>query len=442
MPTLQQCDFLIIGGGIAGASVGHWLAPHGRVVLLERESQPGYHTTGRSAATFMESYGTPQVRALTMASRAFFESPPAGFSDNPLLGPRGALMVASPGQEAPLEKYWDELRRIDPRARRLDAAQTCTLVPVLRPEKVIGSVLDPGAADMDVHAIHQGYLRGLRSAGGEVVCGAPVTQLYRDCAAWRAHAGEHVYQAPVVLNAAGAWVDQVARLADVAVLGLKPLRRSAFIFAPPDGTTCATWPLVIGMDEDWYFKPDAGMLLGSPANADEVEPQDIQPEELDIALGIHRIEQATTMTIRRPTHTWAGLRSFVADGDLVGGFDPQASGFFWVAAQGGYGIQNLGRDGRSLRRTGARFATARTHRRFRTDAGHAVAGTPARRAGRHASACLSAGLSQPSRNQELTPCASSADPSPPRPTPSRRCRPDWHRSATAATTRPASTQTR
>ena len=339
MQSVHQCDFLIIGGGIAGASVGHWLAPHGRVVLLERESQPGYHTTGRSAATFMESYGTPQVRALTMASRAFFEHPPSGFSDSPLLGPRGALMVASPGQEAMLERYWDELRRIDPQARLLDAAQTCALVPVLRAEKVIGSVLDPGAADMDVHAIHQGYLRGLRGAGGEVVCNAPVTRLYRDGQAWRAHAGERIYQAPVLLNAAGAWADKVARLAGVATLGLKPLRRSAFIFAPPEGTASAAWPLVVGMSEDWYFKPDAGMLLGSPANADEVEPQDIQPEELDIALGIHRIEEMTTMAIRRPTHTWAGLRSFVADGDLVGGFDPLVPGFFWVAAQGGYGIQ-------------------------------------------------------------------------------------------------------
>ena len=140
MQTVHQCDFLIIGGGIAGASVGHWLAPHGRVVLIERESQPGYHTTGRSAATFMESYGTPQVRALTMASRAFFEHPPAGFCDSPLLGPRGALMVASPRQEALLAKHWDGLRRIDPQARLLDAAQTCALVPVLRAEKVIGSV--------------------------------------------------------------------------------------------------------------------------------------------------------------------------------------------------------------------------------------------------------------------------------------------------------------
>ncbi|MFC5499464.1 NAD(P)/FAD-dependent oxidoreductase [Caenimonas terrae] len=341
-PTLaaaRRADFLVIGGGIAAASVGHWLAPHGSVVLLERESQPGYHSTGRSAALFMESYGTPQVRALTMASRAFFDHPPAGFAEHPLLSPRGALMVATPGQEHALQQWWDVLRSVTPRARRLTPAQACALVPVLRPDKVAGAVLEPDAADMDVHAIHQGYLRGLRRAGGSVVCDAEVTGLRRDGGLWRVQAGGQTYEAPVLLNAAGAWADRVAALAGIPALGLQPRRRSAFIFAPPAGVDAAPWPMAIGVGEDWYFKPDAGMLLGSPANADPVDPQDVQPEELDIALAIHRIEEMTTLQIRRPTRTWAGLRSFVDDGDLVGGFDPAAPGFFWVAAQGGYGIQ-------------------------------------------------------------------------------------------------------
>lgn len=336
---MQQADFLVIGAGIAGASVGYWLAPHGKVVVLERESQPGYHSTGRSAALFMESYGTPQVRALTMASRAFLEQPPAGFTEHPVLSPRGALIVASPGQEALLQAQWQVLHAMTPNARLLDAAQTCALVPVLRPDKVIGSVSDPDAADMDVHALHQGYLRGLRRAGGSVVGDAPVTSLQRRDGVWRVEAGAETYEAPVVLNAAGAWADDVARLAGVRPLGLQPRRRSAFIFAPPPGVDVRPWPMAIGVAEDWYFKPDAGMLLGSPANADPVEPQDVQPEELDIAIGIDRIEEMTTLAIRRPTRTWAGLRSFVADGDLVGGFAPDAQGFFWLAAQGGYGIQ-------------------------------------------------------------------------------------------------------
>jgi D-arginine dehydrogenase len=342
MPTTTQAreaDFLIIGGGIAAASVGHWLAPHARVILLERESQPGYHSTGRSAALFMESYGTAQVRALTLASRGFFDQPPPGFAEHPLLSPRGALIVAEAGDEAHLEQWWSVLRQTTPRARRLDAAGACALCPVLRPERIVGAVFEPDAADMDVHAIHQGYLRGLKRAGGEVVCDAEVTALARQGDLWQVEAGGARYQAPVVINAAGAWCDVVAQLAGVPALGLQPKRRAAFIFAPPEGASVQSWPMTIGASEDWYVKPDAGMLLGSPANADPVDPSDVQPEELDIALAIHRIEEMTTLSIRRPTRTWAGLRSFVSDGDLVGGFDPAAPGFFWVAAQGGYGIQ-------------------------------------------------------------------------------------------------------
>ncbi|MGJ7546494.1 NAD(P)/FAD-dependent oxidoreductase [Variovorax sp. LT1R16] len=332
-------DYLVIGGGIAGASVAHWLAPHGRVILLERESQPGYHSTGRSAALFMESYGTPQVRALTLASRAFFDHPPEGFSEHPLLTPRGAMMVASEEHLPTLEAHWEVLRAMDIGAERLSREEALARVPALRPEQVAAAVYEPDAADMDVHAIHQGYLRGMRKAGGLLACDADVTAIERVGEGWRVTAGGKVYEAPVLLNAAGAWVDTIAQLAGVPPIGIEPRRRSALIFAAAEGADTAQWPMVYSADEGWYIKPDAGMLLGSPANADPVDPHDVQPEELDIAFAIHRIEEATTLSIRRPTRTWAGLRSFVADGDLVGGFEPSAPGFFWVAAQGGYGIQ-------------------------------------------------------------------------------------------------------
>jgi D-arginine dehydrogenase len=334
-----NADFIVIGAGIAGASVGYWLAPHGRVLLLERESQPGYHSTGRSAALFFESYGTPQVRALTAASRDFLAHPPDGFAEHPLLGPRGAMMVATHGEEAALQEHWDVLRAMSPHGRLLDATGACERTPVLRRERVLGAVFEPDAADMDVHAIHQGYLKGIRRAGGQLLCDAEVQALDRDRGVWRVRAGGEVHEAPVVLDAAGAWADVVGTLAGCRALGLEPRRRAAFIFAPPQGCDASRWPLTAGVEEGWYFKPDAGMLLGSPANADPVVPHDVQPEELDIALAIDRIQQMTTLTIRRPTRTWAGLRSFVADGDLVGGWDPQVEGFFWVAAQGGYGIQ-------------------------------------------------------------------------------------------------------
>ena len=337
MPRTADC--IIIGAGIAGASIGHSLAPHAKVLVLEREAQPGYHSTSRSAALFMESYETPQVRALTIASRPFFEAPPSGFADHPLLGRRGAMMVATHGQEAELHAHWAVLQPISPRGELLDAAGACALTPVLRRELVLGAVYEPDASDMDVHAIHQGFLRGVRRAGGAVVSDAEVKSLRRKGGIWQVQAGGESYEAPFVVNAAGGWADAIGALAGARPIGLQPRRRSAFIFAPPAGVACASWPMTAGIAEDWYFKPDAGQLLGSPANADPVAPHDVQPEEMDIALAIDRIERMTTLTLRRPARTWAGLRSFVADGDLVGGFDVELPGFFWVAAQGGYGIQ-------------------------------------------------------------------------------------------------------
>lgn len=332
-------DFLVIGAGIAGASAAYWLAPHGRVVVLEAEAQPGYHATGRSAALYLESYGTPQVRALTTASRAFLETPPPGFSEHPILSPRGALMFASPGGEAALDAHWQIVHGLSAAARRLDAAETLRMLPMLRPEKVAAGVIEPDAFDIDVHGLHQGYLRGMRRAGGTLVCDARVQGLDHRQGRWHVSTAAGDFTAPVVLNAAGAWADEVARLAGLPGIGLQPKRRSAFVFAPPAGLDVAHWPATMTVEEDWYIKPDAGMLLGSPANADPVAPHDVQPEEMDIALAIHRITEMTTLQIRRPARTWAGLRSFVADGDLVGGWDAAAPGFFWVAAQGGYGIQ-------------------------------------------------------------------------------------------------------
>lgn len=332
-------DFLILGAGIAGASIGHFLAPHGRCAMLERESQPGYHSTGRSAAQFIASYGPAQVRALSRASEPFFLNPPPGFAEAPLLTPRGLLTVAGPDEMQHLDEAWETLQQTSPRGVRLTAAEALAMVPALRPEKVTAALFEPDSFDMDVHAIHQGYLRGFRHAGGTLVRDAEVVAIERRNDLWhvRTSAGTE-YATPVLINAAGAWCDAVAQLAGVAPIGLVPKRRTAFTFLPPAGADTARWPLLLAADESFYMKPDAGALLASPVNQDPTHPQDVQPEELDIALGLHAIETWTTLT-PRPTHTWAGLRSFVADGELVGGFDTAATGFFWCAAQGGYGIQ-------------------------------------------------------------------------------------------------------
>jgi len=332
-------DFIVIGAGIAGASVAYWLAAQGRTIVLERESQPGYHATGRSAAQYIASYGPPQARALTRASRAFLERPPQGFVEGAILTARGSMTVAARGQQDRLDHAWSVLQSSGIAGERLDADAVCAMVPVLRRERVLGAVVEPDSYDIDVHLLHQGYLRGMRQRGGELIVNAEVSALQRKGEHWSVTACGRAYTAPIVVNAAGAWCDVVAGLAGVAPIGLVPKRRSAFTFKPPPDVDASSWPLVIAADESWYFKPDAGMLLGSPANADPTVPQDVQPEELDIATCMHLSEQMTTMSVR-PAHTWAGLRSFVGDGELVGGFDREAPGFFWAAGQGGYGIQS------------------------------------------------------------------------------------------------------
>ncbi len=334
-----EVDFLIIGGGIAGASTGYFLSRQGKVAVLERESHAGYHSTGRSAALYTVAYGTPQVRALTAASRAFFDNPPEGFVEHPILTPRGEMTVDFEGNPEELQRQYQSARDSVPEMRLLDADEACAIVPVLRREKVHGAMLDPSAADIDTDGLLQGYLRGIRRNGGSVQLDSEALEISRIDGAWEVRCAQQTYRAPVLVNAAGSWSDKIAELAGAAPLGLIPKRRAAFLFSPPEGVDSHAWPVLVSLDESFYFKPDAGMLLGSPANADPVEPHDVQPEELDIAMGIYQIEEHTTLSIRRPSHTWAGLRSFFADGDLVSGYDPATPGLYWVAGQGGYGIQ-------------------------------------------------------------------------------------------------------
>lgn len=343
----EQFDVVIVGAGIAGASLAYRLTAEGpgqkRVMLLERESQPGYHSTGRSAAMFMETYGTQQIQALTRASRAFYEQPPADFTDHPLLGERGCLYIANADQRDTLMQSYEAAAAQAGNVQLLDGEQAMARVPCIRPDAVAGGALfEPDARDLDVHALHQGFLAGARRHGAVLRCHADVESGQRsDDGVWTLRLKDGAtLRAGVLVNAAGAWADDVARACGVAPVGLQPCRRSAFTFAPPDGVDCSTWPAVVGIDESFYFKPDAGQLLGSPANADPVAPHDVVAEELDVATGIYHIESATTLTIRRPSHVWAGLRSFVPDGDMVVGYDEGQPGFFWLAAQGGYGIQS------------------------------------------------------------------------------------------------------
>jgi D-arginine dehydrogenase len=336
---MQSTDILIIGAGMAGASAAYFLAPHGRVTLLEREAQPGYHATGRSAAMYSETYGNATVRAITTASKPFYFDPPQGFSDYPLITPRGSLIVGTAADEDTLRAVWREMRALVPNVQWWTQDQILQRVPVLRPDMAHCGVFEPDAMDLDVHAIHQGFLRGAKVAGAQLVCGAGVQHLQREPGGWRVDTAAGSFLAPVLINAAGAWCDEVAQLAGVTPVGLVPRRRTAFTTDAPHGCAITNWPLVIDAQESFYFKPDAGVLLVSPANEDAVSPQDVQPEELDVAIAVDRVETATTLQIRQVRRKWAGLRSFVADKSPVVGFAPDAPGFFWLAGQGGYGIQ-------------------------------------------------------------------------------------------------------
>lgn len=331
-------DFAIIGAGIAGVSVAARLADGASVLLLEMETQPGYHTTGRSAAMFAPVYGPSQIRALTRASTEFFTTPPAGFADAPLLSRRDVVMIARKEQTASLDAFMDELGGEDG-ISRIDGETVQKLLPVLRAGYAVGGVLDSSGSDIDVNALHQGFLGQFKKLGGTVQTSAEVTGLQRDAGVWTISTASDTYTAATVINTAGAWADQLGRLAGAERIGLVPKRRTAMLIQAPDGLALETHPLAVDIDEDFYMKPDAGRLLISPANEDPMDPCDAQPDEFDIAYCIDRIETAFDLQVRRIENRWAGLRSFVADKVPVVGFSNQVDGFFWLAGQGGYGIQ-------------------------------------------------------------------------------------------------------
>jgi len=333
-----SCDVIILGAGMAGASLAAELAPQRRVVLLEREDQPGRHATGRSAAMFFESYGNATVRALTRASRDFLLHPPQGFTEAPLMQRRDAMIFADTSRLVQLDTMLSA-----PGAaaclHRIGASEALRICPILRPQAVAGALLDVSGHDMDVSALHQAYLRQARRGAVQLVLDAGETALSRADGLWQVKVRSQVFSAPVLVNAAGAWADEVAAQAGVPGVGLQPMRRTAMTLDAPDGLDIHAWPLVVDVGEGFYFKPDAGQILLSPANEDPSPPCDAAPDELDVAIAVDRFESATTLQVRRIRHRWSGLRSFVADRSPVAGFEPAFTGFFWLAGQGGYGIQ-------------------------------------------------------------------------------------------------------
>jgi D-arginine dehydrogenase len=333
--TDELFDCIVIGAGIAGATVAAELAGTMKVALLEREDQPGYHTTGRSAALYTVAYGPPVIRALTRASSAFFTSPNSAYLTAPLLTKRGAVFVARKDQVSALADLRQELGDA---VAPLDANQVGQMVPLLREGYAVAGLYDETASDIDVHALHQHYLRSFKAAAGTLVTKADVTAIERD-EGWFVRTTAGTFNAPIVVNASGAWADEIAVLAGAAPRGLTPKRRTAMIVNPPQNVDPDSWPMVVDVEEQFYLKPDAGKLLISPADAEPSAPCDAQPDELSVAYCVDRIERAFDLSVRRIESKWAGLRSFLPSGCPLAAYDEGAPGFFWLAGQGGYGIQ-------------------------------------------------------------------------------------------------------
>lgn len=330
-------DFLVIGAGISGAAAACELAPHGRVLVTEAEPMPGYHATGRSAALYTRNYGVPVVRAINAASHPFFSDPPEGFAEHPLLTPRGALTVARPGAEGQL----DPILALSAPGNEIVAvtdAEVLALAPLLRPEQVGSGVYEAGVMDIDVAALHQGFLRAARRRGAEIRCDARVTALTRQGGGWQVSVGGDTVSAGIVVNAAGAWADQVGILAGARPIGLVPKRRTAILVDPPPACPVERMPTVEFAGDEAYLKPDAGKIMASPGDQTPTAPQDAQPEEWDMAVLVDWLQRHTTLAVGRVGHAWAGLRSFVADEAPVVGYDGAVENFFWLAGQGGFGI--------------------------------------------------------------------------------------------------------
>ncbi len=335
---MRTYDFAVIGAGIAGASVAYELQFRGRTLLIEREPLPGHHTTGRSAAFSVESYGNRVVQWLTRAGRALLENPPADFAKHPLAQRCPMLWIARPEQVQRLAQRVRHAVAGGAELLELSAADARAMCPVLRDDQIAVAVVEMGALHIDVAGLLAGYLAGFRARGGDLTTRTEVTRLHPTGGSWEIETDNTRLHAGVVVNAAGAWADRIGALASARPIGLVPLRRTAITFDPPAGVEIANWPCLIDADQTFYLKPEGAQLLASPCDETPSPPCDATPDELDVAVAVERVMSATTLEIRHVRHRWAGLRSFVADRMPVIGLDPEISGFYWLAGQGGFGI--------------------------------------------------------------------------------------------------------
>ena len=321
-------DFLIIGGGIAGISAAARLSHLGAVLLLESEAHLAHHASGRSAALYEPRYGAAPVVALSLASGDEFHNHPN------LLTPRGLLILGRADQAG---AFADDIATMG--LDRIPLAQAQALVPILNPGTVAHAAFGDHAWDIDTDLLIQTYAREARGNGAKIMTGQRVTGIHRD-GAWTVRTATQTFQARLLINAAGAWADDIARLAAVRPLGLQPMRRSMARIPAPGGLDVTRWPMIFGCGESWYAKPDAGALIVSPAEEHPTDPHDAWADDLVLAQGLARYEEMVTAPVTRLIAGWAGLRTFAPDRVPVIGHDPAQPAFFWLAGQGGYGFQS------------------------------------------------------------------------------------------------------
>lgn len=333
-----RTDIIIVGGGIAGTSAAYFLSRSASVILLEAGEFIGTHSSGRSSEQYTVGIGAATMRRLAQASRSFFESPPDGFAAGPLVSPRGCLTVGRADQEDLLQRVYDRVDSVGAEARMVDRNEALALFPMLREEGIAGGTYEPGAMDVDTGLLLQGYARGAKARGARILTNAGVTSIERKSGEWLVRSRDNVISAPLLLNAAGAWGDEITKLAGLEPLGLTPCRRTAFIFAPPANKDASKWPHVGNVDYQWYVQPARDSMIGSLAEAVPTAPGDVYPDDIDVARAIDNIERDTLFRIEKPLSSWAGLRSFVADKNPVCGTRSGAEGFFWLIGQGGCGI--------------------------------------------------------------------------------------------------------
>ena len=336
----MQSDFLIIGSGMAGMSAAYRLSKYGKVTVLEKESLLGYHTTGRSAAFFTENYGNKIIRSITKASRFFLENPPLCFKDNELMTKYGgSLFIANKSQSKIVDKELKYAKSVSANVFEIDKKSVLNMVPIIKEEYLDRAIHEPDSKVMDVDLIHQGFARGLKENNGKILFNEEAEEITKINGLWNVRTKNNKFISPILINAAGAWCDEVSILAGCKPLNLSPKRRTVIIFEDLSNLNTSQWPVVIDIEDNFYFKSEAGKILASPADETDSPPCDAQPEELDIAMTIDRLQNATNFNIKKINHKWAGLRSFFPDRTPIVGEDPLQSGFYWLAGQGGYGIQ-------------------------------------------------------------------------------------------------------